>query len=313
MILFLDFDGVLHPNNRPGALFMWVPRLAMWLADWPGVEVVISSSWRAVHSLHEMVKLLGPGVGSRVVGCTPLLRQEVPEWRVYPKVPTGATARKSYGRQAEIDAWLAMSWQPKRPWVALDDMPSLFELDCAWLVSCNGHAGLSGENLVQLSAHARRAGLVSSERSLQDMAGLNLPDADPSGRMLTIEKYLKHSMSCLPDAMFRITIDVEKRVVTIASQDFDSSLIGWLVTQILPEQHGIKVYREDDAGWHPPRPTYDLRVRIGGEGGIEMDAEVVRLSSAVGGGLAVHLRDPQVLGAPAAGPGTASGKTGQET
>ena len=131
--------------------------------------------------------------------------------------------------------------------------------------------------------------------------------------MLTIEMYLKHSMSCLPDAVFRITIDVENRAVTIASQDFDSSLIGWLVTQILPEHHGIKVYREDDAGWNPPRPTYDLRVRIGGDGGIEMDAEVVRLSSAAGGGLAVYLRDPQVLGVPAVRSGTDRGKTGQET
>lgn len=180
MILFLDFDGVLHPNNRPGALFMWVPRLAMWLADWPGVEVVISSSWRGVHSLHEMVKLLGPGVGSRVVGCTPRLWQEDHEWRVYPTAPTGATSRKVFERQAEIDAWLAMSWQPKRPWVALDDMPYLFEPGCPRLVSCDGHAGLSGENLIQLSAHARRAGLVPSERSLQEFAGSDLPDPPAS-------------------------------------------------------------------------------------------------------------------------------------
>jgi hypothetical protein len=62
------------------------------------------------------------------------------------------------------------------------------------------------------------------------------------------------------------------------------------------------LYREDDAGWIPPRPTYDLRVRIGGRTGIEMKAEVVRLSASTGGGLAVYLRDPQVLPPAAPGP-----------
>ena len=53
-------------------------------------------------------------------------------------------------------------------------------------------------------------------------------------------------------------------------------------------------------------------MRIGGDGGIEMDAEVVRLSTGAGGGLAVCLRDPQVLGAPAPGLGTDPGTAGKE-
>lgn len=52
MILFLDFDGVLHPlftlpelspeESRP---FCYLPRFAAVLHDYPHVEVVISSTW----------------------------------------------------------------------------------------------------------------------------------------------------------------------------------------------------------------------------------------------------------------------------
>ena len=43
-ILFLDFDGVLHPGNR--GTFERAPMLEMWLLKHPEVDVVISSSWR---------------------------------------------------------------------------------------------------------------------------------------------------------------------------------------------------------------------------------------------------------------------------
>ena len=69
MILFLDFDGVLHPSNQAGTLFTWAPRLAAWLEAWPEVDVVISSNWRVAHSQHEMVEMLGPVIGNRIVGC----------------------------------------------------------------------------------------------------------------------------------------------------------------------------------------------------------------------------------------------------
>ena len=56
MILYLDFDGVLHPDEvyivkdkvvlrAEGRLFMWADRLAEALADRPAVRVVLSTSW----------------------------------------------------------------------------------------------------------------------------------------------------------------------------------------------------------------------------------------------------------------------------
>lgn len=113
-------------------------------------------------------------------------------------------------------------------------------------------------------------------------------------RPVIIEKYLKHGFSCLPDCALKVRVDSARMVVTITGDAFDSHLFGWLVTKILPAEHSIVAYRDDDAGWHPPRPPYGLNVRIGGDIGVEFCAEVVRLSTAVGGGVAIRLSDPQV-------------------
>ena len=292
MILFLDFDGVLHPNNQPDLLFVWVPRLAMWLDAWPEVDVVISSSWRVHHPQDEMVERLGPVIGARVVGCTPWVRQERDD-NAYPAVKTTVLTHE---RQLQIEAWMTSSWDPGRAWVALDDMPYLFEADCGRLVVCAGRQGISRENVQALDQHAQRAGLTRSQRrgavpGLDAMFGV-VKDPDPGNRVQTLEKYLKHTGSCLPDGLFRVTVDRDRLRVTITSDAFDSHLVGWLVTDILPDQHGIVAYR-DDKDWVPPPAPYDLRIRIGGQAGIELGAQVVRLSDAVGGGVAVRLGEPK--------------------
>ena len=293
MILFLDFDGVLHPNNQPDLLFVWVPRLAMWLDAWPEVDVVIASSWRVAYSQNEMLEMLGPVIASRVVGCTPWVRQERDD-NVYPAAKTTVLTHE---RQVEVEAWMASSWDPERAWVALDDMPYLFEADCGRLVVCAGRRGISRENVQALDRHAQRAGLTPSPRR-SSVSGLEpaigaVNEAEMANRVQTLEKYLKHMGSCLPDCLFRVTVDRERFLVTIASDAFDSSLVGWLVTQILPDQHGIVAYR-DDKDWVPPPAPYDLRIRIGGQAGVEFSAQVVRLSGAVGGGVAMRLSEPML-------------------
>lgn len=294
MILFLDFDGVMHPNNQPDLLFVWVPRLAMWLDAWPQVDVVISSSWRVAHSQHEMVELLGPVIGSRVVGCTPWIDEERDD-NVYPAAKTTVLTHE---RQVQAEAWMAASWNPERAWVALDDMPYLFEADCGRLVVCAGRQGLSRENARVLDQHAQRAGLTRSQRrgpvpGIHALFG-GVNNADPTNRIQTLEKYLKHTGSCLPDGLFRVTVDRDRFLVTITADAFDSHLVGWLMTQILPDQHGVIAFR-DDKDWAPPPAPYDVRVRISGQAGVEFGAQVVRLSGAVGGGVAVRLSEAKQL------------------
>ena len=56
MILFLDYDGVLHPHDvylergkpvlhQPGELFMWAPILADIVSPYPDLSIVLSTSW----------------------------------------------------------------------------------------------------------------------------------------------------------------------------------------------------------------------------------------------------------------------------
>jgi HAD domain in Swiss Army Knife RNA repair proteins len=80
-VLFLDFDGVLHPTVIVGEShrmkeviavghFGWLPALESLLRPHPDVAVVVHSTWRHTHDDEELRRLLGP-VGERIVGSTP--------------------------------------------------------------------------------------------------------------------------------------------------------------------------------------------------------------------------------------------------
>lgn len=81
MILFLDFDGVLHPgevylrNGTPaldeqGELFMWAPILEEILADFPAVRVVLSTTWVVHLGFERARKRLPATLQRRVIGAT---------------------------------------------------------------------------------------------------------------------------------------------------------------------------------------------------------------------------------------------------
>lgn len=72
-VIFLDFDGVLHPVEA-GSLgleyFCWLPVLYELLAKHADVRVVVHSTWRYEYSDEQLQTLLGP-VGTKFVGSTP--------------------------------------------------------------------------------------------------------------------------------------------------------------------------------------------------------------------------------------------------
>ena len=72
-VLFLDFDGVLHPGpDAPPhelAPFAWLPTLADLLQQYTEVAVVVHSNWRLGHDADELRALLGP-LGDRFLGAT---------------------------------------------------------------------------------------------------------------------------------------------------------------------------------------------------------------------------------------------------
>ena len=81
MILFLDFDGVLHPDaafrtkrgielRGEGELFMWSPILEKLLAECPQIKVVLSTSWVRQLNFRSAKKRLPESVQDRVIGAT---------------------------------------------------------------------------------------------------------------------------------------------------------------------------------------------------------------------------------------------------
>lgn len=149
MILFLDFDGVLHPE-RPGhkasdeRLFCHLPLLEAWLCERPGVDIVISSSWREAHPLDEMRGLFSEDVHDRIVGTTPILKRDA--WEQY----DGEPPPTRFERELEVVRWLKESGEPWRPWAALDDQASLYRPLSKNLVLCDGRVGLTERELDQV-------------------------------------------------------------------------------------------------------------------------------------------------------------------
>lgn len=137
MILFLDFDGVLHPavNHDPALLLCKRPLLEDVLRHCESVEVVVSSTWRETRTLSELQSLFSDDIAQRVVGVTP-------QWRdVQDEVSFG-----SYVRQAEIEAWLRKSGQPWQQWLAVDDQAHLFRPFCKNLYTTNPGTGLTEDD-----------------------------------------------------------------------------------------------------------------------------------------------------------------------
>jgi len=133
-ILFLDFDGVLHPGNPidPRQRYAHVPLLADWLRRWPDVHVVISSAWRARLSLAQIKDIFPTDIQPRVVGATPSL-------------PAGPLQR-----EREILAWLMAHGNATTPWAALDDDADQFSVGSPFLVPCYIGEGLTEHALSEL-------------------------------------------------------------------------------------------------------------------------------------------------------------------
>ena len=150
MILALDFDGVLHPvRTTTEPKFCRVELLESWLRERPGVDVVISSSWREAHPFGLMQSFFSEDLRARVIGVTPLAHRLLgPSWS-----RSDAERAVAIGeRQYEIEQWIADSSAPTRRWAALDDDPSLFRPDCTHLVLCDPNVGLTDAQLEQLDA-----------------------------------------------------------------------------------------------------------------------------------------------------------------
>lgn len=76
MILFLDFDGVLHAASNhatPQEQFIRLPLLENWLRAHLDVDIVISSSWREDMEFEALVQLFSEDLRHRVIGKCPII------------------------------------------------------------------------------------------------------------------------------------------------------------------------------------------------------------------------------------------------
>ncbi len=159
MILFLDFDGVLHPDPcfDEARLFERAPSLAEVLDRYPEVSIVLSTSWRTQCTLNELNERLPQALRERVIDVTPPFAfGDAPS----PLVP--------YRRHAECMQWLRASGDEQRPWLALDDRPTLFAPYCEQLIVCDPQHGIVETTLTRLDSALTRA----RQKSMQHVDAL---------------------------------------------------------------------------------------------------------------------------------------------
>ncbi|MDD5297959.1 MAG: HAD domain-containing protein [Rhodocyclaceae bacterium] len=142
MILFLDFDGVLHPESlgRTEAdwLFCRLPLLHAILRALPEAQVVLSTSWRLIYPREELVDMVFsevPNLAGRFAGCTPDLDAKN---RVQ-----GIIGQ----RQDECVAWLEQAGRAGGPWLALDDCEDYFWPGCRELYRVDHRTGLTEKDV----------------------------------------------------------------------------------------------------------------------------------------------------------------------
>lgn len=151
MIVFLDFDGVLHPDPcRDDQLFEHSPRVARVLDEFPEASVVLSTSWRTFLGFDQLTHPLDESLRRRVIGVTPRFADCKPVPQLVP-----------YRRQAECMQWLINNGMADSPWIALDDRPSWFEPYCEQLVACDALLGFD-----DAAAGRMRTGLLRARRQM---------------------------------------------------------------------------------------------------------------------------------------------------
>lgn len=147
-VLFLDFDGVLHPDavylsrhgptlRSEGELFMWAPVLVEILQKFAHVSIVLSTSWVRHLGFKRASNFLPAALSERVIGAT-WHSSMAKEWADESKWD-GRTRYDQISRYA-ARAQLAN-------WVSLDDDSEGWGATAQHrLVACNPDSGLRDQD-----------------------------------------------------------------------------------------------------------------------------------------------------------------------
>jgi hypothetical protein len=143
MILYLDFDGVLHDEDvdwrrnkairlyRPGCtLFEWEPILVDMLALHPEVQIVLSTQWVRIKSFSYALNCLRPSLRDRVIGAT--FHSRLTNKRSFDAMPRGLQVATDVSRRGLTE------------WIAIDDDDFGWPAWCRdKLVLTHGRLGMS--------------------------------------------------------------------------------------------------------------------------------------------------------------------------
>jgi hypothetical protein len=162
-VLFLDFDGVLHPDEVyitasgpqlrvEGKLFMWATVLEAELEPYPDLKIVLSTSWVRKLGFSRAKKRLSPAIQNRIVGST---------WHSsMAKVWADQIWWDETSRHGQILRFVARARITQ--WLALDDDAEMWPVtDLHRLVLMDGKQGLSNEQAVA-ELRSRLAALAPS-------------------------------------------------------------------------------------------------------------------------------------------------------
>ncbi|MGV6953155.1 HAD domain-containing protein [Pseudomonas chlororaphis] len=161
-ILFLDFDGVLHPDavylsrqgptlKADGTLFMWAPILADLLDDFPMISLVLSTSWVRHLGYKRALAYLPLKLQARVIGATwhsSMAKDWVDENQWERKTRYDQICR--YASRSQLQHWIALD----------DDVQGWAESSAQHLVVCVPDLGL-GSAHTQVELHRRLGEMCS--------------------------------------------------------------------------------------------------------------------------------------------------------
>lgn len=157
-ILFLDYDGVLHPDSAllmrggpvlrgDGELFMWVDLLVAALANHPKVQIVLSTSWVRILGFRRARDYLPESLRERVIGGTfhsAMKRIDEGQWAAY---YSNRTWWDSATRYQQILRWAMIAGTEN--WLAIDDdVEGWPEANRGQLVQTDPDTGLAGSGVL---------------------------------------------------------------------------------------------------------------------------------------------------------------------
>jgi len=128
-IIFLDFDGVLHPENpAPNQLFSNAYMLDNFLRDYQ-CQVIVTSSWQFSPKYQSFLNILPGFLAKSITG------------------ETQCSFKGNASRLKEINHYLHMKHLSNIDWVAIDDKSEKFPDNFSQLILCDSLTGITEKQI----------------------------------------------------------------------------------------------------------------------------------------------------------------------